>query len=96
MDLQSQLDDKDRTIKIQQNLISKLEAEVNQPNFGKNLSAHAESTIETVCSATQTDRVMKEEKKKTVSISLKSQSQFANYFSFLFFSFQLNRCDHFR
>lgn len=53
MDLQSQLDDKDRTIKIQQNLISKLEAEVN---LGKNF-AQAESTIETICSATQTDRV---------------------------------------
>lgn len=56
MDLQSQLDDKDRTIKIQQNLISKLEAEVNQANLGKNL-AQAELIIETACSATQTDRV---------------------------------------
>lgn len=56
MDLQSQLDDKDRTIKIQQNLISKLEAEVNQATVGNNL-AQAESTIETICSATQTDRV---------------------------------------
>lgn len=56
MVLQSQLDDKDRTIKTQQDVISKLKAEANQVNLGKNL-AQAESTIETVCSATQTDRV---------------------------------------
>lgn len=56
MDLQSQLDDKDRTIKNQQNLISKLEADVNQATVGKSL-VQSESTIETICSATQTDRV---------------------------------------
>lgn len=54
--MQSQLDDKDRTIRIQQNLISKLEAEVNQANVGKT-PAQIEQAIQTVSMATQTDRV---------------------------------------
>lgn len=52
---QSQLDDKDRTIRIQQNLINKLEAEVNSGKNGTN--TQSEQTIDTVNSATQTDRV---------------------------------------
>ncbi|XP_055315772.1 putative uncharacterized protein DDB_G0277255 isoform X19 [Sitodiplosis mosellana] len=53
---QSQLDDKDRTIRIQQNLISKLEAEMDQVNNGKN-DIQSEQMIDTVNTATQTDRV---------------------------------------
>lgn len=52
---QSQLDDKDRTIRIQQNLINKLEAEVNCGKNGTN--TQSEQIIDTVNSATQTDRV---------------------------------------
>ena len=52
---QSQLDDKDRTIRIQQNLINKLEAEVNSGKNGTN--TQSEQTTDTVSSATQTDRV---------------------------------------
>lgn len=54
---QSQLDDKDRTIKIQHDLIQKLEAEKDQVKIGMNELAYAEQAIETVNSATQTDRV---------------------------------------
>lgn len=53
---QSQLDDKDRTIRIQQNLISKLEAEMDQVNTGKNCM-QSDQMIDTVNIATQTDRV---------------------------------------
>lgn len=53
---QSQLDDKDRTIRIQQNLISKLEAEMGQASNGKTRT-QAEQFIDTVNMATQTDRV---------------------------------------
>lgn len=53
---QGQLDDKDRTIRIQQNLITKLEAEMSQTTNGKN-AAQTEQMIETVNIATQTDRV---------------------------------------
>ncbi|XP_031629004.1 uncharacterized protein LOC116344361 isoform X3 [Contarinia nasturtii] len=51
--LQSQLDDKDRTIRIQQNLINKLEAEMDN---GKD-RVQTEQVIDTVNTATQTDRV---------------------------------------
>lgn len=52
---QSQLDDKDRTIRIQQDLIHKLEAEKSQTNPDKDLNV--DPNIETVNMATQTDRV---------------------------------------
>lgn len=54
---QSQLDDKDRTIRIQQNLINKLEAEMNRANSGQIDATNVEHGIETVNIATQTDRV---------------------------------------
>lgn len=54
--MQSQLDDKDRTIRIQQNLISKLEAEIGRANIGVEIKSF-DQTVETVCSATQTERV---------------------------------------
>lgn len=53
---QSQLDDKDRTIRIQQNLINKLEAEVDHTNSGS-IRQQPEQTIDTANTATQTDRV---------------------------------------
>lgn len=53
---QSQLDDKDRTIRIQQNLINKLEAEMDQTNGDTNRPT-AEQMLDTVNTATQTDRV---------------------------------------
>lgn len=57
---QSQLDDKDRTIRIQQNLINKLEAEVDRAHNGVELPAmDPATTVETVNSATQTERVRK-------------------------------------
>lgn len=55
---QSQLDDKDRTIRIQQNLISKLEAEVDRAQCGED-QTNVEQFIETANTATQTDRVRK-------------------------------------
>lgn len=57
---QSQLDDKDRTIRIQQNLINKLEAEADRAQDGTELQAMDHTTtVETVNSATQTERVSK-------------------------------------
>lgn len=53
---QSQLDDKDRTIRIQQNLINKLEAEMDHTNIGKN-RIQTEHTIDKANTATQTERV---------------------------------------
>lgn len=55
---QSQLDDKDRTIRIQQNLINKLEADMDHTSIGKN-RIQAEQTIDMANTATQTDRVSK-------------------------------------
>lgn len=55
--VQSQLDDKDRTIRIQQNLIDKLEAEMNRTNTGHTEPINVDQGIETVNIATQTDRV---------------------------------------
>lgn len=52
---QSQLDDKDRTIRIQQNMITKLEAEVDETNAGKNRQTTDQT--DTANTATQTDRV---------------------------------------
>lgn len=54
---QSQLDDKDRTIRIQQNLINKLEAEMNRANSGHTEQTNGDDGVETVNIATQTDRV---------------------------------------
>lgn len=54
--VQSQLDDKDRTIRIQQNLISKLESQVNQIGI---THPNVEVSAETISIATQTDRVSK-------------------------------------
>ena len=54
---QSQLDDKDRTIRIQQNLISKLEAEMGKATNGLKPAPVVEQSIETVNMATQTERV---------------------------------------
>lgn len=54
---QSQLDDKDRTIRIQQNLITKLEAEVDQVSNGNQNRQQSEQMVDTSNTATQTDRV---------------------------------------
>lgn len=54
--VQSQLDDKDRTIRIQQNLIQKLEAEVDRAHNGIEIQS-TDQTVETVSMATQTERV---------------------------------------
>lgn len=55
---QSQLDDKDRTIRIQQNLITKLETEMDHTNLGKD-RIQTEQSTDTANTATQTDRVSK-------------------------------------
>lgn len=54
--MQSQLDDKDRTIRIQQNLIHKLEAEVDRAHNGIEIQP-VDQSVETVNMATQTERV---------------------------------------
>lgn len=53
---QSQMDDKDRTIRIQQNMLEQYEKEKNKPTDLITVASDAKS-IETTTCATQTERV---------------------------------------
>jgi hypothetical protein len=55
--VQSQMDDKDRTIRIQQTMINKLEAEIDKTPDLSTAATATISSIETTTAATQTDRV---------------------------------------
>lgn len=61
--LQSQIDDKDRTIKIQQNQIDKLEKDVVKLAMGT--EPQPAQNVDTTNIATQTDRVSFNEPAKT-------------------------------
>jgi hypothetical protein len=51
------MDDKDRTIRIQQTMINKLEAEIDKTPDLSTAATATISSIETTTAATQTDRV---------------------------------------
>lgn len=53
---QSQIDDKDRTIRIQQSLIEKLQLEIEKPNKSETDSSLIHQ-VDTTNTATQTERV---------------------------------------
>lgn len=58
--MQSQMDDKDRTIRMQQTLIDKLETEIDRVNLDAGRGGSMTPSIEqvdTTTTATQTDRV---------------------------------------
>lgn len=57
LQFQSLLDDKDRTIRIQQGLINKLEAQIDRTTAGAEVTPTTDQQVEVVNSATQTERV---------------------------------------
>lgn len=78
------MDDKDRTIKIQQNQIDKLEKDVVKLVYGT--EPQLEQSVDTTNTATQTERVSSSEKKVICVRKL----------TFFFFSIHLSSCGRYQ